>query len=328
MSKAQNTEQKNIELIKAISCKDCAGTEELLKYGADPNYEYNLWNQAVIKPLALACSVGDLEIAELLLKNGATIENKYANMATNRSGSGYAGTLDLLLKNGAKLDLAPNKKGKTCLTKAIAQSDLEKVQILTEHGFDIHFVNQIGKTALHDAIESDNQDIAKYISDFILNKIRKSHSSSQEILSDLSVEHDFSQIMTKKEVSKIYSIYDSTKEENEAVKSIFKTIHEEVKKHIESDYAVISVVNNSIFPDLEIETELSNTENFLLKDWIDHILFDDLKSNADYYEGYLASDCFKGYPAVQALETEREHWQFDIWNQYFHSGDISVHANY
>ena len=104
--------------------------------------------------LVIASSQGNTEIAELLLRYGATVDmiwtSDWKSMSpliaatTNRSTE----TIQLLLSHGAKVDLQING-GMSALMVAVKQT--ETVQLLLEHGAQVDLQDNDGGTALMQA---------------------------------------------------------------------------------------------------------------------------------------------------------------------------------
>lgn len=101
---------------------------ELLRCGADPNREKG---HNGCTPLHLAISANKLDLVKKLLMRGARLET--------RDGYGY-----------------------TPLVKAVKYSaPKEIVDLLLEHGVDVHAVAEDEKTALHFAAQNDDEDIMR-----------------------------------------------------------------------------------------------------------------------------------------------------------------------
>ena len=75
-SKYQNADK----LISAIENEDVTQVKKLLDEGIDPNQtnmppgNYSFFEMSATRPLSVACRTGNLEIIELLLTHGATVE--------------------------------------------------------------------------------------------------------------------------------------------------------------------------------------------------------------------------------------------------------------
>ena len=75
-SKYQNADK----LISAIENEDVTQVKKLLDEGIDPNqtnmppWNYSFFEMSATRPLSVACRTGNLEIIELLLTHGATVE--------------------------------------------------------------------------------------------------------------------------------------------------------------------------------------------------------------------------------------------------------------
>jgi len=155
------------------------------------------------KPLLFACSIGNKEIVELLIKHGALVDKTFENgknaltvafekrhrhlfdiLMTNganfncKHGFNFLmenckkkelGDLEFLLKNGAPtIGYEPN--GMTPLMIASANGFTEKVRLLLnrynrneEKSGYVNRVNKEGLTALHLACMKNHQDVAKLL---------------------------------------------------------------------------------------------------------------------------------------------------------------------
>ena len=83
---------------------------------------------------------GDIEMAQLLLDNGANIEakdNKGNTALIKASSHGNIEIAQFLLDNGADIEAKNNINGETALIKASSSGNIEMVQLLLDNGADI-----------------------------------------------------------------------------------------------------------------------------------------------------------------------------------------------
>lgn len=108
--------------------------QELLNNGANPNIKSLRYHYTSIFMLSHSSSKKDLEMAELLLKCGAT---------PNWS----------------------NEYGITNLYSAVSSNNTEMVELLIEYGVDVNYKSSGGCTALSAAIQNSNHQIIQILLD-------------------------------------------------------------------------------------------------------------------------------------------------------------------
>ena len=98
----------------AVRRGDIDAVKELLAKDADTNTEDG---QFGVSPLSWAALLGQTEIAELLIRNGADVNGRNRDGGTALHGAaflGHADTVQLLVRKGADVN-ATNDKGETSL---------------------------------------------------------------------------------------------------------------------------------------------------------------------------------------------------------------------
>lgn len=146
-----------------ITENNLAGVESLIKEGADVNAvdEYNMTT-----PLIAASERGYVEIAELLIENGAEV-NKYVSLGVNAldkaADSGNLNVVKLLIDKGADVNLAKGYK-ETALMYASLSGHIDIVKYLVEKGADLNLQNIEGVTALMLAAQIEgNIELVKFL---------------------------------------------------------------------------------------------------------------------------------------------------------------------
>ena len=123
-------EQGITPLLRALSRKNWEGFSELLALGADPNRQ---------------------------MSNGGTVINLAARL------TGEPRWLSLALEHGGNPDLPnrmnPNAHGATPIFYAIAEHNVEGVQVLIDGGADVDFVDDLGMAPIHEAGDFSYWDI-------------------------------------------------------------------------------------------------------------------------------------------------------------------------
>jgi len=126
-----NTPGPGGELPLGIAARhgDVAIARELLNNGADPN----LAGPGGRTPLVDALAHGKVPVAELLLRHGAADDPQTLLQTLVAGGLLDRDTLDLLLREGAKLDAA-GPDGRTPLGVAVGAGDINIAKLLLERG--------------------------------------------------------------------------------------------------------------------------------------------------------------------------------------------------
>jgi ankyrin repeat protein len=120
-------------------------------------------------PLILTAVRGSAETARLLIAAGAdvnarSLKGNYAKPFVLHYAAefGHLDVAKLLINNGAVID-GRAATGETPLFKAILNSDLEMVELLIERGADVNAVNARTQTLLHIAVQSHNLKIVQLL---------------------------------------------------------------------------------------------------------------------------------------------------------------------
>jgi len=103
--------------------------------------------------LPLACTFGDLDIAQHLLDAGAGISTADGNGRTplhNTAGNGHEALARLLVDRGADVS-APDSNGRTPLHDAARNGHETLARLLVDRGADVSAPDGNGRTPLHDA---------------------------------------------------------------------------------------------------------------------------------------------------------------------------------
>jgi ankyrin repeat protein len=153
----EERQRMNEELIKAAWDNDVARARQLVQAGADVNYEDDTQQSAYL----IAASEGYAGLLDLTLRNGAEINAKdsYNGTALIRAAErGHADIVGRLVQAGIDLDHA-NFLGWTALHEAVVLGDdgpaaADTVRVLVAAGVDISIeAGRDGKTALEHAEE-------------------------------------------------------------------------------------------------------------------------------------------------------------------------------
>ena len=143
--------------VAAGSDYGAASAEALLSHGADPNARIVNGRTA----LHQASSQGAIKVIEALLAHkpdvNATDNAGYTPVYGAISygvGKGGIGVVEVLVKNGANINVKNDRDGETPLHKAISRGDIAVVKLLLAHGADVNAVSKYGVTSLHFARNS------------------------------------------------------------------------------------------------------------------------------------------------------------------------------
>ncbi len=191
------------ELLGKVMEDDLAGVKQLLKKGADVNYQDSFSGST---PLMMACTYGFQDIAEALIAKGADVnlQSKDGTTAligaagrhpeivkllldhdadltlTRKTGTGpltesLVGVLtdrvtfdlpELLLAKGAEVDEAPTSgdaEGYTGLIMAAKNGHLELVKWLVEHKANVKVKAKDGTTPMSAAKENGNKKVIAFL---------------------------------------------------------------------------------------------------------------------------------------------------------------------
>ncbi len=152
-----SAQESTLELLSAVEKQDLKLVSEILK--SKPNLEIR--DNKGPTALMLATYNEDTEIAKLLISAGANVnaQDEMLNSPFLYAGaSGFVPILKLCLDNGADFNVF-NRYGGTALIPAAERRHQEIVEILLEiPNFPKDHVNNLGWTALMEAIVLGNQD--------------------------------------------------------------------------------------------------------------------------------------------------------------------------
>ncbi|NEO87210.1 MAG: ankyrin repeat domain-containing protein [Spirulina sp. SIO3F2] len=154
----------------AIEQDNVAVVKTLLELGLDPYY--GLFDL----PLTLAITKGSVEIILAFIEAGMDVNRNVESEPgrwTPLMCAAHFGQLEIakiLIKNGADLDARieedwnmTTRGGWTALTYAACQGHIEIVKLLVGHGADVDVVTAEGRTAFDYAIEQGNTAIFNYL---------------------------------------------------------------------------------------------------------------------------------------------------------------------
>ena len=129
--------------------------QDLLKHGA----KVNPLADDGISVLWLAICVEKYQIAELLIKHGATFIGYKGNLL-DPSAEGYYGVCKVLLENGANVD-GDGDVPETPLHHAAENGHLEIVELLIKNGANVNFPDENHQTPFHGAVVRNRADSVK-----------------------------------------------------------------------------------------------------------------------------------------------------------------------
>ncbi|WHY95300.1 ankyrin repeat domain-containing protein [Peribacillus simplex] len=145
------------QLIQAIDRKETERIRNLIEQGADINTQ----DSEGRTPTMIATYNNDVETAEILIKAGAdvNIQDDMKNSPFLYAGAeGYVDILKLAIEAGADPSIT-NRYGGTALIPASEHGYVEVIkELLTKTDIDVNHVNDLGWTALLEAIILNNGD--------------------------------------------------------------------------------------------------------------------------------------------------------------------------
>lgn len=149
--KFSDTNMMQQEIIQYVNNNDVKAVRELLSEGVDVNTQDER-NRSL---LLIATVNQDVAMAELLVAEGADVNMQADNLDSPFLYAGASGQTDLVklyLENGARFDVF-NRYNGSALIPACERGHIETVQLLVDtKDFPIDHVNNLGWTALLEAI--------------------------------------------------------------------------------------------------------------------------------------------------------------------------------
>lgn len=211
--------KKNLNDIVLSGDKDLL--VQSIKDGADVNYkDIRGWT-----PLKVAVSMGNIEIVEILLNNGAStyLSNPLLLACVNKD----VEIIKLFFQYGADVNIS-DSNGWTPLMVAAQQGSLEIVQLLLERGAKIDAKTDEGWTALDAASQNNHNDIVT-----ILNKAMPQVKVNGKVKNKVSIIKKPSKIKSKTstgkqtikiaiELLKLILTSKRKKSEDEKIRQIFR----------------------------------------------------------------------------------------------------------
>ncbi|OCA85088.1 ankyrin repeat domain-containing protein [Pseudobacillus wudalianchiensis] len=147
----------NEQLLQAAEQRETEKVKKLIKKGAD----INIQDEKKRTPIMIATYHNDVETATVLIKAGAdvNIQDHIKNTPFLYAGAeGYIEILKLTIEAGADPTIT-NRYGGTALIPASEHGYIEVIkELLTKTDIDINHVNNLGWTALMEAIILNNGD--------------------------------------------------------------------------------------------------------------------------------------------------------------------------
>lgn len=145
------------QLIQAVKGKDSETVRRLIEEGVDSNTQDSQGRTAIM----IATYNNDIETAKILIDAGADVNNK-DDMENNpflyTGAEGYIDILKLTIKAGADPSIT-NRFGGTALIPASEHGYVDVIkELLTNTDIDVNHVNNLGWTALLEAIILNNGD--------------------------------------------------------------------------------------------------------------------------------------------------------------------------
>ena len=142
---------KTTPLIIATTYKQYRIIDLLISFGADINFETGEILSFSRTPLATACHLGDLEMAEYLLQRGADIElmsGVYGNPLHAAIGEGNLKLIKFLIDQGANLEAKHGVYFDTPLCAAVRIGNIDVVALLIESGAKIKPIRKMPRKVI------------------------------------------------------------------------------------------------------------------------------------------------------------------------------------
>ena len=152
ISEHQNTESMNKkDIFTLVNSNDIKGVTKALESGI----EVNTTNRNKRSLLLIAVNNSNLQMAELLVKYGADVNQQADNFDSPFLYAGATGQTEmvqLFLENGARFDIF-NRYNGTALIPACERGHVDTVRLLANtKNYPVNHVNRLGWTALMEAV--------------------------------------------------------------------------------------------------------------------------------------------------------------------------------
>lgn len=154
----------NFDIVEAVEEENLQEARTLLLRGATANAR----DGAGVPILLLAAGRGDADMIDMLLDNGASVDlatrDTKVTALMDRAAVNDLVILQKLIDHGADLDKA-DRSGETALMRAARIGHFDTVELLLENGADPGIADYSGRTARDYAIGSRERAIARLLSD-------------------------------------------------------------------------------------------------------------------------------------------------------------------
>ncbi|MBT8253628.1 MAG: ankyrin repeat domain-containing protein [Bacteroidia bacterium] len=166
-------QQATTELRRAVLNNEIPKVRKYVRKGALVNHKdpKRGWS-----PLLYAAQAGHLEVAAVLLKNGAdpgqTSDKDEVFPLQRAASNGYLELVDLLVRNGADVDQQDGRHRATAMMFASLNGHTEVVRYLIDHGALLNVRSNRGESALFIAVSAQQYEVVKLLLDQGANKHR------------------------------------------------------------------------------------------------------------------------------------------------------------
>ena len=160
-----NVDVEKDSITKMILRGDVNKIDFYIKHGFDINKKINKEN---LKPILVAVVSNHIEIVELLLKNGANVNDSHNSGMTTLMYAiklKNARIVKLLVDNKVNINQVTVKNGVTPLIYAVKLGEEEIIDILLKNKADVYAIDINGYSALHYALHYHGGDVLQMILD-------------------------------------------------------------------------------------------------------------------------------------------------------------------